>query len=545
MTARASHEGARSSRADTRRGSARSRTNRAKPLLPVAGRPIVDWILDKIAEVDDVDEVHLVTNARFAPDFERWAQGPRARPRRRHDVERGPPRRDRRHRLRRRPRGVGGRGPARHRRRQPLRLQPRRLRRLLARQGRQRDRRLRASGTASSSASTASSSSTATTESSASRRSRSGPSRTSSRSRRTSTTARTSRCCARTSPRAIRPTSPATSSPGSTRARRSTATASAASGWTSATGRSCSRRTTATAAARACRNGTNTRSIRPFGLFTERADRAHDGLMVVRLLAIGMIAMLGLARGPAGLERLLAQSRHSGVTCGDVASPHARAAAAAALPRVRTQRRRGLRRLPRGAAADRAAALRALRQPDRVAGPPLRRMLRPPRLAFETARAAVAYDERVRAIVAGWKEHGLRRLAATAADVVVAAIPRPRRRRADVRSRRTATRLLERGHHPGRAPRARARRALGAAGRSTCSRARGPAPRQRGASLAERRRNVRGAFAAKAERRRARSASSTTSTRPARPPRRARPRSARAGARQVQVVTFARALRLR
>ena len=49
--------------------------NRAKPLLTVAGRPIADWILDRIAEVDDVDEVHLVTNARFAPDFERWAAG--------------------------------------------------------------------------------------------------------------------------------------------------------------------------------------------------------------------------------------------------------------------------------------------------------------------------------------------------------------------------------------------------------------------------------------------------------------------------------------
>ena len=48
-------------------------SDRAKPLLDVGGRPIVDWILDKITEVKDVDEVHLVTNARFAPDFERWA----------------------------------------------------------------------------------------------------------------------------------------------------------------------------------------------------------------------------------------------------------------------------------------------------------------------------------------------------------------------------------------------------------------------------------------------------------------------------------------
>jgi glucose-1-phosphate thymidylyltransferase len=49
--------------------------DRAKPLLPVGGRPIVDWILDKISEVEDVDEVHLVTNSRFAPEFERWARG--------------------------------------------------------------------------------------------------------------------------------------------------------------------------------------------------------------------------------------------------------------------------------------------------------------------------------------------------------------------------------------------------------------------------------------------------------------------------------------
>ena len=49
--------------------------NRAKPLLPVGGRPMVDWTLDKIVEVEDVEEVHLVTNARFAPDFDRWADG--------------------------------------------------------------------------------------------------------------------------------------------------------------------------------------------------------------------------------------------------------------------------------------------------------------------------------------------------------------------------------------------------------------------------------------------------------------------------------------
>src|SRR5438445_2405964 len=46
-----------------------------KQLLPVGGRPMVDWILDKVKEIDEVDEVHLVTNSRYAGQFERWAEG--------------------------------------------------------------------------------------------------------------------------------------------------------------------------------------------------------------------------------------------------------------------------------------------------------------------------------------------------------------------------------------------------------------------------------------------------------------------------------------
>src|SRR4029077_4092222 len=34
---------------------------------------MLDWILDWVRELPDVDAVHLVTNSRFAPDFERWA----------------------------------------------------------------------------------------------------------------------------------------------------------------------------------------------------------------------------------------------------------------------------------------------------------------------------------------------------------------------------------------------------------------------------------------------------------------------------------------
>jgi glucose-1-phosphate thymidylyltransferase len=35
---------------------------------------MVEWILDRVAETS-ADEIHLVTNARFADDFARWAEG--------------------------------------------------------------------------------------------------------------------------------------------------------------------------------------------------------------------------------------------------------------------------------------------------------------------------------------------------------------------------------------------------------------------------------------------------------------------------------------
>lgn len=49
--------------------------NFPKPLLPVGGRPMLDWIVERIEEVDEIDGIHLVTNARYAADFERWAAG--------------------------------------------------------------------------------------------------------------------------------------------------------------------------------------------------------------------------------------------------------------------------------------------------------------------------------------------------------------------------------------------------------------------------------------------------------------------------------------
>ncbi|MFN2456378.1 MAG: sugar phosphate nucleotidyltransferase, partial [Pyrinomonadaceae bacterium] len=46
----------------------------AKPLLPLAGRPI-EYILDRLAELRDLDGVHVVTNRKFAGAFEEWAAG--------------------------------------------------------------------------------------------------------------------------------------------------------------------------------------------------------------------------------------------------------------------------------------------------------------------------------------------------------------------------------------------------------------------------------------------------------------------------------------
>ena len=97
---------------------------------------MVDWILDSLRAVNEIDAVHLVTNHRFAPDFERWAlQRRRHGPRRRDDVER-----DRLGAMRgRRVHARAGESRTRRpgcRRRQSLRLLARRLHRVLAEQGR-------------------------------------------------------------------------------------------------------------------------------------------------------------------------------------------------------------------------------------------------------------------------------------------------------------------------------------------------------------------------------------------------------------------------
>ena len=50
----------------------------SKCLLPVGGKPMVDWILERVRGVAEIDAVHVVTNSRFAGDFERWASSKEA-----------------------------------------------------------------------------------------------------------------------------------------------------------------------------------------------------------------------------------------------------------------------------------------------------------------------------------------------------------------------------------------------------------------------------------------------------------------------------------
>ncbi|MBA3882779.1 MAG: nucleotidyltransferase family protein [Chthoniobacterales bacterium] len=46
---------------------------KAKPLLDVAGKPMIEWVLDNLAGVPDISTVFVVTNAKFAKDFQDWA----------------------------------------------------------------------------------------------------------------------------------------------------------------------------------------------------------------------------------------------------------------------------------------------------------------------------------------------------------------------------------------------------------------------------------------------------------------------------------------
>ena len=160
------------------------------------------------------------------------------------------------------------------------------------------------------------------------------------------------------------------------------------------------------------------------------------------------------------------------------------------------------------------------------------------RLGFASARAAVGYDEAARRLVHAWKERGVRRLAVEAAALVVERVTPPE---VDALTFVPSDRArhLKRGHNPAE----RLALELAAAWGLSCvpllERTRGG--RQRGSSATERR-SVRGAFRATGAAPRtvavvddvyttgATAAATATALRAS-------------GARRVEAITFARALR--
>jgi predicted amidophosphoribosyltransferase len=162
------------------------------------------------------------------------------------------------------------------------------------------------------------------------------------------------------------------------------------------------------------------------------------------------------------------------------------------------------------------------------------------RIAFARARAAVLYDACARRVVQAWKERGQRRLARDAATLVAEVLVRPEVA-ALTYVPADADRALERGHRPAEALARELGRLWELPVEPLLRRGR-RVERQRGLTLAERRRNVAGAFAPR------RSAparvclvddvytSGATAAAAASALR-------RGGARRVEVMTFARAVR--
>lgn len=50
-----------------------------KPLLPLAGRPVLDYLLEQLSELDGLGAVHVVSNAKYLAAFRTWAEGWRRR----------------------------------------------------------------------------------------------------------------------------------------------------------------------------------------------------------------------------------------------------------------------------------------------------------------------------------------------------------------------------------------------------------------------------------------------------------------------------------
>jgi predicted amidophosphoribosyltransferase len=162
------------------------------------------------------------------------------------------------------------------------------------------------------------------------------------------------------------------------------------------------------------------------------------------------------------------------------------------------------------------------------------------RLAFARARSAIVYDERARSLVRSWKEHGRRRLASEAAALLAEVVAPPE---VEVLTHVPGDpeRALERGDVPPRAL-AGALGLLWSVPRADLLRRARALPRQRGLTLSDRRRNVRGTVVATGEAPRRVCLVDDVYTSGATADACASALR-RAGARHVEVVTLARAVR--
>jgi glucose-1-phosphate thymidylyltransferase len=53
--------------------------NKAKPLLTVGGKPIIEWVVDNLEGVPELEAIYIVTNDKFAADFQTWSDEYRSR----------------------------------------------------------------------------------------------------------------------------------------------------------------------------------------------------------------------------------------------------------------------------------------------------------------------------------------------------------------------------------------------------------------------------------------------------------------------------------
>ena len=53
--------------------------DKPKALLPIAGKPIIDYIVGQIETIDEIDELIIISNDKFYPHFTEWANNVKSR----------------------------------------------------------------------------------------------------------------------------------------------------------------------------------------------------------------------------------------------------------------------------------------------------------------------------------------------------------------------------------------------------------------------------------------------------------------------------------